>query len=91
MTHTVYCKKLGIEAEGLPTPPYPNDLGQRIYENISQQAWELWLAHQTMLINEYKLCLVEKQARDFLMKEMEKFLFGGGAEKPAGFTPEQDT
>lgn len=83
--HKVHCQKLDIEADGLLEPPYPGDLGQRIYNHISQQAWNLWLAHQTMLINEYKLSMIDKKARDFLMQEMEKFLFGGGAEKPPGF------
>lgn len=79
MAHTVQCKKLGIEAEGLEAAPYPGELGQRILNNISQKAWDMWLSHQTMLINEYKLSLIDKQSRDFLMKEMEKFLFGGAS------------
>jgi len=81
----IYCEKLGIESEGLSSPPYPGELGKRIYEHISQKAWDLWIAHQTMLINEYKLSLIDKKSRDFLYAEMEKFLFGGGAEKPPGF------
>lgn len=85
MTHIIHCKKLGLESEGLSSPPLPGALGQRIYENISQKAWDLWLSHQTMLINEYKLSLIDKKSRDFLTQEMEKFLFGGGAEKPPGF------
>jgi Fe-S cluster biosynthesis and repair protein YggX len=88
MTHTVHCKKLGIPAEGLSAAPYPGELGKRIYENISKQAWNLWIAHQTMLINEYKLSLLDKKSREFLSQEMEKFLFGGQAEKPPGYTPE---
>ena len=86
MTHTVHCKKLGQESEGLDSPPYPGELGLRIYNHISAKAWDMWLNHQTMLINEYKLSLIDKQSRDFLTKEMEKFLFGGGAEKPPGYT-----
>lgn len=86
MPHTVHCAKLGIEAEGLDSAPFRTPLGERIYQNISARAWDLWLSHQTMLINEYKLSLIEKQARDFLYQEMEKFLFGGGAEKPPNFT-----
>lgn len=88
MTRTVCCQKLGIETQGLSSPPYPNALGQRIYEHISQRAWDLWLNHQTMLINEYKLSMADKKARDFLLAEMEKFLFGGNAEVPPGFTEE---
>ena len=77
MTHKVHCKKLDIEAEGLEKAPYPGELGERIYNHISQKAWDMWLAHQTILINEYKLSMIDKQARDFLKKEMEKFLFDG--------------
>ncbi|MCX7121291.1 MAG: oxidative damage protection protein [Gammaproteobacteria bacterium] len=86
MTRIIYCEKLGIESEGLSSPPYPSELGKRIYTHISQKAWDLWIAHQTMLINEYKLSLIDKKSRDFLYAEMEKFLFGGDAEKPPGFT-----
>ena len=85
MTHPIHCAKLGINTEGLSSRPFPNALGQRIYDHISQQAWDLWIAHQTMLINEYKLSLIEKKSRDFLTQEMEKFLFGGEAKKPPGF------
>ena len=75
--HIVYCLKLHISAEGLSAPPFPTPLGQRIYENISQQAWEAWLGQQTMLINENKLSMIDKKSRDFLKVEMERFLFGG--------------
>ncbi len=88
MTRTVNCAKLGKEAEGLERPTYPGELGQRIYEEISKEAWQLWLRHQTMLINEYRLSAVDPKAREFLAKEMEKFLFGEGSEKPEGFKPE---
>jgi len=88
MSRTVQCKKLGKEASGLDTPPYPGELGQKIYEHISQQAWEMWMSHQTMLINEYRLNLMDKKARAFLQTEMERFLFGDGAEKPPGYMPE---
>jgi len=76
VTHNVQCVKLGREAEGLPKPPYPGDLGQRIYENISREAWQGWMQHQTMLINEYRLSVVDPESRKFLEKEMRKFLFG---------------
>ncbi len=89
MTRTVNCAKLGKEAEGLERPTYPGELGQRIYEQISKEAWQLWLRHQTMLINEYRLSAVDPKAREFLAKEMEKFLFGEGSEKPEGFRPEE--
>lgn len=79
---TVYCRYLGHEAEGLTKHPYPGELGQRIYDSISREAWQLWLRHQTMLINEYRLSPIDPTARTFLEKEMEKFLFGSGSERP---------
>jgi len=85
MTHTVNCIKLGKEAEGLRAPPYPGELGKRIYENVSQEAWNMWLSHQTMLINEYRLSPVEPKARALLEEEMEKFFFGEGSQKPKEF------
>ena len=85
MTHTVLCKKLGIEAEGFDTPPYPGELGQRIMQSISKQAWQMWQNHQTMLINEYRLNLADREARQFLAVEMEKFFFGEGSAKPSGY------
>jgi len=90
MTHMVYCQKLGKEAEGLEAPPYPGEIGQRIYDHISKQAWEAWINHQTMLINEYRLSLIDPKSRTFLEQEMLKFLFSNGAEKPAGYTPVKD-
>ena len=85
MSHTVQCVKLDKEAEGLKAPPYPGDLGVRIYQNVSQEAWNMWLSHQTMLINEYRLSPIEPKARSFLEEEMEKFFFGEGSEKPKEF------
>lgn len=85
MTRTVKCIKLGKEAEGLKMPPYPGELGKRIFDNVSQEAWKQWLGHQTMLINEYRLTPFEPKARQFLEQEMEKFFFGGGADKPEGY------
>lgn len=82
---SVYCSYLKREAEGLDRVPYPGELGKRIFENISKEAWQLWLRHQTMLMNEYRLSPIEPKARKFLVEEMEKFLFGGGSEKPEGF------
>ena len=77
MAKTVHCVKLGNEAEGLDRAPYPGALGQRILENVSKQAWQGWIAHQTRLINEYRLVLSDAEARKFLAAEMEKFFFGG--------------
>ena len=88
MARTVRCALLGIEAEGLNYVPYPGELGKRVYENVSQQAWQQWLAHQTTLINEYRLSPIEPKARKFLEQEMEKFFFGGGADRPPDFKPE---
>jgi len=69
--------------------PYPGELGKRIYENVSKQAWGEWINHQTMLINEYRLTPAEPKARKFLEEEMEKFFWGGGSEKPKDFKPPQ--
>lgn len=85
---TVNCVLLGREAEGLDYAPYPGELGQRIYDNVSKQAWQRWVEHQTMLINEYRLTPIEPEARKFLEREMENFFFGGGSEKPKEYVPE---
>jgi Fe-S cluster biosynthesis and repair protein YggX len=76
---------LGEEAEGLDFPPYPGELGKRIFENVSKQAWQKWMGHQTMLINEYRLTPIDPKARQFLEEEMEKFFFGEGATTPEGY------
>lgn len=85
MTRMVQCLKLGRELAGLSVPPYPGPLGEKIFNHISKQAWDAWLAHQTLLINEYRLNTQNRDARTFLTQEMEKFLFGEGSEKPPGF------
>ena len=85
MARMVKCVKLGREAEGLDFPPYPGELGKRIYENVSKLAWQRWLKHQTMLLNEYRLTPIDPKARQFLVAEMEKFFFGGGSQKPKEF------
>ena len=90
MTRMVQCVVLGTEAEGLDRPPYPGELGKRIYEGVSKLAWRRWLAHQTMLINEYRLTPMEPKARKFLEGEMEKFFFGEGSEAPPDFKPSGD-
>lgn len=87
MPRTVNCVLLGREAEGLDYVPYPGELGQRIFENVSKEGWQRWVAHQTMLINEYRLTPIDPKARKFLVGEMEKFFFGGGAEKPQEYVP----
>jgi Fe-S cluster biosynthesis and repair protein YggX len=89
MTRLIHCTKLNKEAEGFEKPPLPGEMGSKIYEHISKEAWQLWLNHQTMLINEYRLSMIDPKARAFLMEEMEKFLFGNGSQKPAGFVPKE--
>ncbi len=85
MTRMVQCIKLDKLAEGLERPPYPGELGKRIFEAVSKEAWQQWLAHQTMLINENMLSPIDPKARKFLEGEMEKFLFGTGSDKPSGY------
>ncbi|RMG28601.1 MAG: oxidative damage protection protein [Gammaproteobacteria bacterium] len=87
MTRMVHCVKLGREAEGLDRPPYPGELGKRIFENVSKEAWQAWLRQQTMLINEYRLSPIDPKARKFLEEQMEKFFFGEGAETPPDYVP----
>lgn len=88
MTRMVNCQLLGEELEGLSFQTYPGDLGKRIFDNISAKAWQEWLSHQTMLINENRLSPINPEHRKFLEGEMEKYFFGGGSEKPEGFVPE---
>ncbi|HWL62779.1 MAG TPA: oxidative damage protection protein [Steroidobacteraceae bacterium] len=85
MTRTVHCILLKKEAPGLDRPPYPGPLGQRVFEQVSKEAWGGWVRHQTMLINEYRLTPVDPKARKFLEGEMEKYFFGTGSEKPQEF------
>ena len=89
MARIVNCVVLGTESEGLDRPTYPGDLGQRIFDNVSKLAWQKWMGHQTMLINEYRLTPIEPKAREFLEQEMEKFFFGGGSEAPPDFVNEE--
>ncbi len=90
MTRTIHCEKLQQELEGFEQPPYPGPLGQRIHEKISKQAWQQWQAQQIMLINEYRLSLIDPKAREFLEGEMEKFLFGAGSSRPEGYVPPEE-
>ena len=85
MARTVKCVKLSRETEGLDRVPYPGDLGKRLFDNVSKEAWAQWLQHQTMLINEYRLTPIEAKDRNFLENEMEKFFFEGGSETPADY------
>lgn len=85
MARLIYCLKLKKKCEGLEWAPCPGELGEKVYQHISKEAWSSWLHHQTMLINEYRLTMIDPKARDFLTQEMEKFLFGAGSATPEGF------
>ena len=88
MARTIHCVKLNKEAEGLDFPPYPGDLGKKIYESVSKEGWQMWIGQQTMLINEYRLSLADSKSQQFLKLELDKFFFGDGSEPPTDFTPE---
>lgn len=83
----IHCIKLDREEEGLDKPPFPGEFGQKIFEQVSKEAWSQWVAHQTMLINENRLSLIEPEARKFLQKEMQKYFFGEGSAPPEGYVP----
>jgi Fe-S cluster biosynthesis and repair protein YggX len=87
MARTVNCIYLKKEAEGLAFPPYPGELGKRMFEQVSKEAFEVWKKHQTMLVNENRLNLADARARQYLARQMEQFFFGDGADKPAGYVP----
>ena len=87
MARTVHCVRLGKEAPGLDFPPHPGELGQRVFDGVSKEAWQQWLAHQTMLVNEMRLSFTDPDARSFLEGEMEKFFFGEGSALPEGYVP----
>jgi Fe-S cluster biosynthesis and repair protein YggX len=87
MTRTVFCRKYQRELPGLDAPPYPGAKGQDIFEHVSKQAWQEWQAHQTQLINERRLSLLEPQTRKFLQEEMDKFLAGEDFAKAEGYVP----
>lgn len=87
MARMVNCIKLGIEAEGLEFPPYPGELGKRLWQSVSKQAWAEWMKQQTMLVNENRLNLADQRARDYLKRQMESHFFGGGADTAAGYVP----
>ena len=87
MARMVKCVKLGREAEGLDFPPLPGELGKRIWENVSKEAWQMWQAQQTRLINENRLNLADARSRKYLLEQVEKFFFGGGADEASGYVP----
>ncbi len=88
MARMVTCVKLKKEAEGLDRPTYPGDLGKRIFENVSKEAWQMWVKQQTMLLNEYRLSPIDPKARKFLEEQMDKYFFGDGNVTPPDFKPQ---
>lgn len=88
MARMVQCVKLGREAEGLAFQPVPGEMGKRIFDNVSKEAWGQWIKHQTMLINENRLNLADSKARQYLAAQMEAYFFGAGAESVSGYVPE---
>lgn len=89
MARMVKCIKLGTEAEGLDFPPIPGELGKKIWESVSKEAWQQWIKHQTMLINENRLNLMDPKARKYLAEQMDRHFFGTGADAATGFVPPQ--
>ncbi len=87
MARMVHCIKLGREAEGLEKPPFKGEAGQRVFDNVSKEAWRMWLEHSKILINEYRLDLTSEQGQRIWMTEMEKFFFGEGSALPEEFVP----
>ena len=87
MPRTVQCVKLGREAEGLDFPPYPGELGKRIFQQVSKEAWGHWMEQQKMLVNENRLNLADKKAREYLAQQTEQLFFGAGADRAAGYVP----
>ena len=87
MSRTVFCRKYQREMEGLPQPPFPGQRGQRIFESVSKQAWQEWMAHQTLLINERRLNMMDRGARAFLEEEMEKFFANEAVAQAEGYVP----
>jgi Fe-S cluster biosynthesis and repair protein YggX len=91
MSRIVHCSYLKCEAEGLDRAPLPGELGQRIYEHISKPAWQQWLAHQTMLINEKRLSPIDPEHRRYLIEQAEAFLFGGEVDQAEGYVPPEQS
>ena len=85
----VFCVKLQQQLPGLDAPPWPGEIGQRIYENVSAQAWKLWEERQKMILNEYRLMPWQKEAQEVILKHMEDFFFSEGAALPPGYVPQQ--
>lgn len=90
MKRTINCIKFGPDQEGLDFAPIPGEMGKKIYAQVSKQAWQDWIKHQTMLVNENRLSLADVRARKYLMEQMEKYFFGDGADQAAGYVPPQN-
>ena len=90
MARMVHCIKLGHEAEGLDFPPMPGEFGKRLYENVSKEAWQMWIKQQTMLINENRLNLLDPKARKYLQEQVHKHFFGEGADSAQGYVPPKE-
>lgn len=90
MTRQVHCVVDGIDTDGLDFPPWPGELGRRVFDSVGKPAWQRWLAHQTMLINENRINPLDPKARAFIAGEMEKYFFGAGSAAPPGFVPPAD-
>ncbi|HEY9101349.1 oxidative damage protection protein [Chitinimonas sp.] len=90
MARTVNCIKLGREAEGLDFPPLPGEMGKKIFDNVSKEAWAAWVKHQTMLINENRLNLADSRARQYLQQQLQNYFFGSGADAVQGYVPPQE-
>lgn len=88
MSHLVKCVKLGKEAEGLDYQTYPGELGKKVYDNVSKEGWKMWMDHQTMIINEYRLNPLDPKARKMIEEQMEQFFFGDGAQLPPDYKPQ---
>ena len=89
MSRTIHCAKLDIDAEGLDFAPWPGPLGQRIYEQVSREAWEMWEERMKMILNEYRLLPFQKEAQQLVARHMEEFFFGSDAALPPGYVPQQ--
>ncbi|MCX8145149.1 MAG: oxidative damage protection protein [Azovibrio sp.] len=87
MSRTVNCIKLGRAAEGLDFPPLPGELGKKIFENVSKEAWQQWIRLQTMIINENRLNLADPAHRKYLAEQVQNHFFGAGADQVAGYVP----
>jgi Fe-S cluster biosynthesis and repair protein YggX len=87
MARMVNCVKMGKELEGMKWKPFDDELGQRVFDNVSQEAWRMWLEHSKILINEYRLDLMSPRAQQILREQMEQYFFGAGAQLPPEFVP----